>query len=194
MKIDQVYSYTINGLPVETGDLICTTDGGGTLLAGQFWRLIGKLVPGDVDHVAVYIGPGDRCIEAGARGHVVTYDIGGRSWNAEEMTDQRGLVIDTFYGIAYPLAGRELTEPRVADIRIGVANYCLAQAEARKPYNINFLNSRTEDAFYCSQLAYLAYLRDGIDLNTGLGVPSLPGTNSIIFPQEIWSGCTHKRP
>lgn len=194
MAIEQVYSYSINGLPVETGDLICTTDGGGALLVGQFWRLIGKLVPGDVDHVAVYIGPGDRCVEAGARGHVISYEIGGRVWNAQALTDQRGLVIDTFYGIAYPLADRGLSEQQVVNIRKDVADYCLAQAAAQKPYNINFLNSRTEDAFYCSQLAYLAYLRHGIDLNTGLGVPSLPGTHSIIFPQEVWSGCTHRRP
>ncbi len=57
----------------------------------------------------------------------------------------------------------------------------------------NFLNSNTEKAFYYSQLAYKAYKRNGIDLNTGKGVSKIPGTKSIIFPQEIWSGCAHKK-
>ncbi len=193
MRIADVYVFTINGLPVQTGDLICTTDGGGPLLAGQFWRFVGKIVPGEVDHVAIYTGPGDRCVEAGARGHVVAYDIGGSVWNANSMISQRGLVVDSFYGIAYPLADRGFSDDRIRAVRISVANYCLAAAEARKPYNIDFLNSNTEEAFYCSQLAYKAYLPHGIDLNTGLGVPHIPGTTSIIFPQEIWSGCAHRR-
>ena len=37
------------------------------------------------------------------------------------------------------------------------------------------------------------YLREGIDLNTGEGLTYFPGSGSIIFPQEIWSGCEHKK-
>jgi uncharacterized protein YycO len=70
----------------------------------------------------------------------------------------------------------------------------LTQAALQKPYNINYLDSQTEDAFYCSQLAYQAYLRHGIDLNTGLSIPNLKGTESIIYPQEMWAGCFHRRP
>ena len=32
-----IYSYEISGLQVKTGDLICTTDGGDSIIAGQFW-------------------------------------------------------------------------------------------------------------------------------------------------------------
>jgi uncharacterized protein YycO len=102
-------------------------------------------------------------------------------------------LIDQFYGVAYPLMGRGITEVEEIIIRRDVAAFCLTQAEARKPYNLNYLNSDTENAFYCSQLPYLAYLRHEIDLNSGLGVPNLIGTDSIIFPQEIWSGCYHQR-
>ncbi len=186
-----VYERKINGLTVKTGDIICTTDGGATVLAGQFWRLIGKIVPGDVDHVAVYIGPDGRCVESGAKGRVISYEMTGSVWDPLTMRRQRGGVIDTLYGIAYPLAERGLLEQKENEIRQAVADYCLAQADERKPYNLNFFNSRTEDAFYCSQLVYLAYLKHGIDLNTGMGVPDVPGTESIIFPQEIWSGCEH---
>ena len=56
---------------------------------------------------------------------------------------------------------------------------------------MNFLDSDTEEAFYCSQLLYRAYLPHGINLNTGMDVPNIPGTDSIIHPQEIWSGCAH---
>jgi hypothetical protein len=186
-----IYSYEINGLLVQTGDIICTTDGAEGILPGEFWRLLGKLVPGDVDHIAIYTGPKGRCVESGARG-VVTFEVKGGSWIAEEMQRQRGPFVDTLYGIAYPLMGRELSKKEEARVRIGVADYCLDQAAANKPYNLNFLNPQTGDAFYCSQLAYKAYLSYGIDLNTGQGVPNLKGTSSIIFPQEIWSGCPHR--
>lgn len=186
-----IYTHKINGFTIKTGDIICTTDGGAPVLAGQFWRLIGKIVPGDVDHVAIYIGPDGRCVESGARGRVITYEVKGKMWDPLTMRRERGGVIDTLYGVAYPLAERGLSEQKENEIRQAIADYCLAQVAARKPYNLNFFNSSTEDAFYCSQLAYLAYLQHGIDLNTGQGVPDVPGTESIIFPQEIWSGCVH---
>jgi len=187
-----LHTSLINGVEVRTGDLVCTTDGGASFTAGQFWRLVGKLVPGAVDHVAIYIGPGGRCVEAGANGRVIAFEVPGGWWDAEKMCGQRK-VVDTLYGIAYPLAAQPLTEEERNEIRQGVAGYCLAQVEAAKPYNLNFFDSRTENAFYCSQLAYRAYQLHGIDLNTGMGVPDIPGSQSIIFPQELWSGCAHKR-
>lgn len=187
-----IYTYRINGLLVQTGDIICTTDGERGIIPGEFWRLIGKLVPGAVDHIVIYVGPRGRCVEAGAKG-VITFEVEGNTWVAREMTEQRGPLIDTFYGVAYPLGGKGYSEEEEAQIRSSVADYCLAQAAANKPYNLNFLDSQTEDAFYCSQLAYKAYLPHGIDLNTGQGVPNVKGTSRIIFPQEIWSGCIHRR-
>lgn len=185
-----IHTYRINGLLIQTGDIICTTIRDERIMPGDFWRLIGRLVPGAVDHVAVYVGPEGRCVEAGARG-VVTFEA-GHIWMAKEMRKQRGF-IDILYGIAYPLRDRDFSEGEQTKIRSSVANYCLAQAAANKPYNLNFLNSQTGDAFYCSQLAYKAYLPHGIDLNTEQGVPNLRGTRSIVFPQEIWSGCSHQR-
>jgi uncharacterized protein YycO len=109
------------------------------------------------------------------------------------MEAERGPLLDNLYGVAYPLAGLSLSNEEEAGIRKRVATYCLRQAAARKPYNLIFLDSGTENAFYCSQLAYKAYLREGIDLNTSKGLPCLPGMHSIVFPQEIWSGCEHAR-
>jgi hypothetical protein len=186
-----IYTFEINGVPLQTGDLICTTDGGRAILAGEFWRLLGKLVPGDVDHIAVYVGPGGRCVESGLGG--VHFFDATDPWDAEAMLPQR-FFPDQFYGVAYPLRGRGLTLEQEMGIRARVAAYCIAQAEMNKPYNINYLDSQTEDGFYCSQLPYKAYLPHGIDLNTGLDIPDLKGTGSIIFPQEIWAGCAHRRP
>jgi hypothetical protein len=185
-----VYSYEINGLTLYTGDLICTVDGGDPVVAGEFWRLVGKLIPGDVDHVVIYIGPEGKCIEAGPKG-VISFETDSSVWNSAGMLDQR-LLVDQLYGIAYPLAGRGLAREQEDIIRDSVAAFCLAQLG--KPYNIDFLDSSTENSFYCSQLAYKAYLKNGIDLNTGVGVPAIPGTGSIIFPQEIWESCVHARP
>ena len=187
-----VHHYNINGLRVQTGDLLCTTDGEPGDFRGQFWRLIGTLVPGDVDHIVIYVGPGGRCVEAGAKRKVITFEVQGHHWDARKMLADRGM-IDVLYGVAYPLHKKDLSKAEATRIRQAVAAYCLRQAELEKPYNLNLLDAATEDAFYCSQLAYAAYLQQGINLKSGQGIPRIPGTGSIVFPQEIWSGCTHKR-
>ena len=184
-----IYTYQIESLTLQTGDIICTMNGKPNILPGEFWRLVGRLVPGDVDHVAVYLGPDGRCIEAGARG-VITFNVPNGHWNTERMALQRGLLFDTFYGVASPLDIHGLVEQDEYEMRNTVAAYCLAQVG--KPYNLNFLNAETEETFYCSQLAYKAYQQIGINLNTGLAMEQLPGTNAIIYPQEIWSGFSHR--
>ena len=184
-----IYTYQIEGVPVQTGDIICTMNGKPDILPGEFWRLVGRLVPGDVDHVAVYLGPEGRCVEAAAHG-VIKFTVFKGEWNTERMARRRGLLFDTFYGVASPLDGLGLPEQEEHVMRARVAEYCRAQVG--KPYNLNFLNSETEQAFYCSQLAYKAYQQIGISLNTGMAMEQLPGTNSIIYPQEIWEGCSHR--
>jgi cell wall-associated NlpC family hydrolase len=184
-----IRTYAINGVPLQTGDILCTMNGKPDILPGEFWRLVGRLVPGDVDHVAIYLGPEGRCIESGALG-VVTFEIHNGLWEPEHTMPERGLLVDTFYGVAYPLDGLQLSEEEEARARRTVAEYCLAQLG--KPYNLNFLDAETERAFYCSQLAYKAYQQIGINLNTGLSIERLRGSNRIVFPQEIWSGCAHR--
>ena len=184
-----IHTYQINGLPLQTGDIICTMNGKPDILPGEFWRLVGRLVPGEVDHVAMYLGPEGRCIESGALG-VVTFEVHNGFWEPEHTMPERGLLVDTFYGVAYPLEGRGLSPEMEMQIRTDVAAFVLAQIG--KSYNLNFLKSDTDEAFYCSQLAYRAYLRCGINLNTGQNIPDVPGTRSIIFPQEIWNGCIHR--
>ena len=188
-----VHTYEIEGLRVQTGDLLCTTDGGGADITGQFWRLIGKLIPGDVDHIVIYVGPEGRCVEAGAKGKVITFNIIGDTWNADEMRSERGPFVDMLYGAAYPLLSGDIDPARAIAIREDVAAYCIRQAELNKPYNLNFFDSATEGSFYCSQLAYRAYLRNGIDLNTGASAWNIPGSEKIVLPQEIWDGCVHEK-
>lgn len=188
-----IHTYKIDGLTVRTGDLICTSTGGHSMPGGLLWKLSGDLIYGEVDHIVVYVGPGGRCVEAGAKFRVVTFDVVDNTWDALKMTDTRGYILDNLYGVAYPLAGRSLTREEENRIRESVARYCLRQAEAKKLYNPIFIDSKTENAFYCSQLAYKAYLKEGIDLNTNKGVPDVPGMESIVFPQEIWMGCEHEK-
>jgi len=184
-----IHTTQINGLSLRTGDIVCTMNGKPDILPGEFWRLVGRLVPGDVDHVAIYLGPQGLCAEAGALG-VVTFEVQGGNWEAEHMLRERGHLVDTFYGVAYPLAERGLSPELEEQIRADIAAFCLAQVG--KPYNLNFLNAETEEFFYCSQLVYKAYQRVGINLNTGLAMEELPGTNLIIYPQEIWEGSIHR--
>ncbi len=185
-----IHTYQIEGVTLQTGDVICTMNGKPDILPGEFWRLIGRLVPGDVDHVAIYLGPNGRCVEAGARG-VITFDVPHGHWDTENMALQRGLLFDTLYGVSSPLDGLQISENEEQEMRQLVASYSLAQLG--KPYNLNFLNSETDEAFYCSQLAYKAYQQIGIDLNTGLAMEQIPGTNAIIYPQEIWDGFSHRK-
>ena len=184
-----IYTYQIEGIALQTGDLICTMNGKPDILPGEFWRLVGRLVPGDVDHIAIYLGPGGRCVEAGAHG-VIKFTVFDEQWNTERMARRRGLLFDTFYGVVSPLDGSGVSDEEEHQMRQIVAAYCLAQVG--KPYNLNFLNAETEEAFYCSQLAYKAYQQIGINLNTGLSMEQLPGTNSIVYPQEIWNGFPHR--
>ena len=179
-----IYTYQIEGLTLQTGDVICTMNGKPDILPGQFWWLVGKLVPGDVDHVAIYLGPDGRCVEAGARG-VITFDVPHGHWDTENMALQRGLLFDTLYGVASPLDGLQLSEEEEYEMREKVGEYCLAQVG--KSYNINFLNAETEVSFYRESSVQI-----GIDLNTGLAMEQLPGTNYIIYPQEIWDGFSHR--
>ena len=184
-----VHTYQIEGIALQTGDIICTMNGKPDILPGEFWRFIGRLVPGDVDHIAVYLGPDGRCVEAGARG-VITFEVPDGRWDTERMALQRGLLFDTFYGVVSPLDGLQVSEEEEYELRSQIASFCLAQVG--KPYNLNFLNPDAEDAFYCSQLAYQAYQQIGMHLNTGLAMEQFPGTNAIIYPQEIWNGFSRR--
>ena len=185
-----IYTYQINGMPVQTGDVICTMNGKPDILPGEFWRMVGRLVPGDVDHVSIYLGPDGRCAEAGARG-VITFDVPNGNWDTERMARQRGLLFDTFYGVVSPLDVLGYSDEDEVNMRTTIAKY--VHAQVGKPYNLNFFNPETEDAFYCSQLIYKAYQSIGIDMNTGLAMEQLPGTNQIIYPQEIWEGFSHRK-
>ena len=185
-SLARVSTTYLNGLPLRTGDLIFTVDGNRDTFLGEFWLIVGRMIPGVVDHVAIYIGPGRRCVEAGARGEVIAFDLAGHRWEASAMAAERGL-IDRLYGIADPIEGRGIPPGQEQEIRLRVAEYCLAQIG--KPYNLNFFDSDTEEAFYCSQLVYKAYLPHGIDFNTGRGIPGFEPSRSIVYPQEVWEAC-----
>jgi cell wall-associated NlpC family hydrolase len=121
---------------------------------------------------------------------VIKFTVFNGEWNTERMARRRGHLFDTFYGVASPLDVQGVSEEEEHEMRQIVATYCLAQVG--KPYNLNFLNAETEESFYCSQLAYKAYQQIGINLNTGLAMEQLPGTNTIVYPQEIWNGFSHR--
>jgi hypothetical protein len=186
-----IYSSTFCGLPLTTGDIICTCDGEEDSLLGQFWRMLGKMTPGEIDHCILYLGPGGRCVESGPKG-VITLDMPGETWDAAALVKQRWL-LDRFYGVAYPLANLGLSPHQEQRMRLSVAGFCLEQAVRSKPYNINFFNPEIDGAFYCSQLIYKAYLGENINLNTNQGTPA-GLLASIVFPQEIWNASAHRQP
>ena len=40
-----IHTYQIDGIAVQTGDIICTMNGKPDILPGEFWRLVGRLFP-----------------------------------------------------------------------------------------------------------------------------------------------------
>lgn len=190
-----IYSYRLNGLSVKTGDILCTSDGSDDGWFGRLWQMIGYLVPGKIDHVIMYIGPEGRCVEAGGRG-VIEFTMPGRRWDATHVAKTR-LLADRLVGVAYPLQGLAISSAEEERIRTAVATYCLDHIG--KPYNPNFLNLVTNEAFYCSQLIYLAYREaGGIDIGT-TPVTQLSkqreGEESqpvIVLPTTILENCPHR--
>lgn len=188
-----IHTHTFNGLTVQTGDILCTRDGTDYNWFGRFWRWIGYLVPGRIDHSIVYVGSGGRCVEAGGKG-VIEFTMPGKVWYAPSVADVR-LLHDTLIGVAYPLQGLGLSAAEEERIRLGVADYCLAQIG--KPYNPLFLNTVTDAAFYCSQLIYLAYREFGIDLSVApvrlvadpAGVENTP---LLILPTALLENSPHR--
>ena len=78
---------------------------------------------------------------------------------------------------------------------MGVADYCLSHMG--KPYNVNFLNTVTDAAFYCSQLIYLAYRECGIDLGvapvrTVTDPAGLKETPLLVLPTAFLTNAPHR--
>ena len=181
----ELFEYLLDGLPLRTGDIVATVDGTEVTFRGQVWRLVGAVMPGDIHHVLMYVGPGPRFIEAGPSG-VIEFEMPESRWDSVPVADSRGGLMDRLHGVACPLFGKRITGEREAQVRRAAADYCLAQVG--KPYNRRFSDPYREDSFYCSQLLWRAYRRQGINLRArGVGGGKRPGR--IIFPSDVWRAC-----
>jgi hypothetical protein len=96
-------------------------------------------------------------------------------------------------GVAYPLQGRGLTPHEETRLRESVAEYCLAEAAARKPFNFNFFNAANPNRTYCSQLIADAYRSQGIELDGKQVDPRLSIFRSAVLPEALWAGSAHCR-
>jgi hypothetical protein len=186
----RIHHYRIEGLRVRTGDILCTRDGNATGFVGAIWSAIGALVPGEIDHCALYIGPGGRFAEADARG-VSVLAMPGDRWNSDALRRKR-LFVDTFVGVAYPLEGRRLSRRQQDRIRLSVATYCLSQAASGKRFNFNLLDATNPRRTYCSQLIVEAYRCEGIDLNSKRGMRSVRTLRRAVLPESLWQGSPHR--
>lgn len=184
-----IFSYEMNDLPLETGDILCMMDGAEATWHGRVWTLIGGLIPGEVDHVLMYVGPGSRFVESGPSG-VITFEMPGPNWDSVSLRKQRGF-LDRLHGVGYAVANRGLSLEEQVRIRRSAADYCLEQAALRKPYNFLFTHPDREDAFYCSQLMYRAYMPHGINLKVERPQILLPV--KAIFPADVWRATGTRR-
>jgi hypothetical protein len=179
-----VYEYSINDRLLKTGDVISTKDGANSIYSLGY-RALGALIPGEVDHSVLYVGPGGLCVEAGMFG-VITFSAAD-IWDSKEMLAERGL-LDTFIAASSVLAGRGLSSEEEYAAREFVRAYALGCVG--KPYNMDFLHPDNERALYCSQLVYLAYKKVGIDLNIGTSRITGKWCEIIVSPQEIYDNST----
>jgi len=177
-----VYEYEINGKMLKTGDIISTGDGNNSIYSLGF-RLLGAVIPGKVDHSLLYIGPDGLCVESGIFG-VVTFNA-EHVWDSERTFPDR-MLIDSFYAASSVFPGRGIASDDETRIREFVRAYAIGSVG--KPYNFDFFHPDIESRVYCSQLVYLAYKHAGIDLN--VGTSGIPGTDRIVFPQEILDNTT----
>jgi len=81
--------HAFNRLRIETGDLLCMAGGDQDDMQGQFWRVLGTLLPVPIDHIVIYLGPDARHIEAGPKG-VGLFEMAGSSWFAKPLAKQSG--------------------------------------------------------------------------------------------------------
>src|SRR4029079_5856877 len=86
-----IYSHTFDGVTAKTGDILFTRDGEPGSVFGAIWKVLGYVLPGDLDHTALYVGPGIRFIESAARG-VVVVTMEGESWQGRQYGKERLLV------------------------------------------------------------------------------------------------------
>jgi uncharacterized protein YycO len=173
-----VYEFVINGRHLKTGDIISTKDGNNSIYTLGF-HILGLMIPGTVDHTVMYVGPDGLCVESGMRG-VIAFNAATK-WNSDAMFKERGLA-DEFYAASSVFTRNDISTDEEKTIRDFVRAYVLGSVG--KPYNFDFLHPDTESRVYCSQLAYLAYKKAGINLNVGTFV--IPGFDNIVFPQEIF--------
>lgn len=186
-----LHDHIFDGLPLRPGDVLCLRDGSDRSVYGRVWSAIGALVPGEIDHCALYAGPAGRCVEANVYG-VRVIDMAGDHWDAHALVRERFL-LDTLVGVAYPLAGRGLSDSEECRIREAVVAYCIEQEAAGRPFNFNLLDATNSARTYCSQLIAEAYRREGIELDSNTGVPTHRVFSRAVFPQELWNGCPHRR-
>ncbi len=191
IDLPMIYEYAIDGLPMRTGDVLCMRDGTQRGFFGRLWTAIGALVPGEIDHCALYIGPDGRFVEAAARG-VSVLTMPGDHWDAQLLAGKR-LFVDTLVGVVYPLAGRELAQTEENRIRESVAAICLDQAAADKPFNFNLFDATNPERTYCSQLIAEAYRREGIELDGKQGVPRSRIFRRAVFPEALWNSSPRRR-
>ncbi len=186
-----MHTYEIEGFSLKTGDLLATRDGAEATFRGQVWRLVGALLPGPVHHVLMYVGPGPRFIEANPAG-VVAFEMPDGRWDPIPVAEARGGLLDSLFGVAYPLQTSGLSPEDETRLRTTVAAYC--EAQVGKPYNLRFSNPYRQDRFYCSQLVWQAYRRLGIRLRPR-PTPDTPrgGRKRIIFPSDVWHASTERR-
>lgn len=186
-----IHSHTFHGVTARTGDILFTRDGQEGSLFGEFWRLIGRIIPSEFSHVALYVGPGVRFVESAARG-VLVVEMEGDEWSGTRYGAER-LLVDQLVAVGDPLAGRGISPERESEIRENVVAYCLQQAREDKPYNIRFFNPETDGAFYCSQLVYKAYRAQGINLHIHIGEDADSPLAPIVLPEDLWNACNVKR-
>ena len=55
--------YEINGLPIRTGDILCMRDGGRCGVFERICMAFGALIPGEIDHCALYVDQTDGLLK-----------------------------------------------------------------------------------------------------------------------------------
>ena len=139
------------------------------MIAGTYWF-----------HVALYVDD-----QSDFDGELLAHATGSKSYVSDPDQVKTESVYETYWWTGEELYDWAVIRPLTTDaVKAQAATYARSKADQDNPhilYNLNFLDKNNEDKFYCSQLAWKAYEKQGLDLEADTGL-----INPVVTPDDLY--------
>jgi hypothetical protein len=168
----------------HTGIDICQLQKGDILLAfGQLGSIpqVARMIAGTYwFHVAIWVDD-----QTNFDGKLLAHATGPSTYvsNTDQVKTQS--VYETYWWTGTGLYDWAVIRPLTTEtIKTQAVTYAGSKADQQNPdilYNISFLDKNREDRFYCSQLVWKAYQKQGLDLEADKGL-----VNPVVTPDDLY--------